>query len=168
MGGVRVGDQRFCNRKCHQNAHILNLAQNIPGDVLERKIEEVWRGNCPKCRGLGPIDVHRVHQVWSMLVLTRWTSTAQISCRSCGVKSQLGGAVFSLFCGWWGFPWGLILTPVQITRNVIGMSSGPDPSRASDNLRKMVLISLGTQMLAAQKNQPGSPAKPGPPPPLKR
>ena len=53
MGGVRAGNERFCNQKCHLNAHILGVTQNVPADILERKVEEVWRGNCPKCRGLG-------------------------------------------------------------------------------------------------------------------
>jgi hypothetical protein len=156
MGGVRAGDQRFCNNKCHQNAYILSVTKNVPPAVLDRKVEEVWRGNCPKCRQLGPIDVHKVHEVWSALILTRWTTKVQVSCHSCAIKRQLGGVVFSLFFGWWGFPWGLILTPVQITRNIVGMSRGPDSARPSKDLRKLVLVNLGTQMMAGQKaaNQP--------------
>jgi hypothetical protein len=154
MGGVRAGDQRFCNKKCHQNAYILSITKNVPPDVLERKVEEVWRGNCPKCRGLGPIDVHKVYEVWSALVLTRWTTKAQVSCHSCAIKQQLGGSAFSLAFGWWGFPWGLVLTPVQITRNVIGMSRGPDRSKPSDSLRRAVLVGLGSEMIAkAAANQ---------------
>ena len=151
MGGVRAGDQRFCNNKCHQNAYILSVTQNIPPEVVDRKVEEVWRGNCPRCRQLGPVDVHQVHEVWSALILTRWTTKAQVSCHSCAIKRQLGGAAFSFFFGWWGFPWGLILTPIQITRNVVGMWRGPDSSRPSDHLRKLVLVNLGAQMLASQK-----------------
>jgi hypothetical protein len=151
MGGVRAGDQRFCNNKCRQNAYILSVTKNVPSDVLDRKVEEVWRGNCPKCRGLGPIDVHKIYEVWSILVLTRWTTKSQVSCRSCASKRQLSGAAFSFVFGWWGFPWGLILTPVQITRNIVGVSRGPDSSRASDGLRKIVLVNLGTQILANQK-----------------
>jgi hypothetical protein len=118
-------------------------------------VEEIFRGNCPKCRGLGPIDVHKVHQVWSALVLTRWTTTPQVSCRSCATKSQLGGVLFSSVLGWWGFPWGLILTPVQITRNIAGMCKGPDSSKPSDNLRKLVLVNIGMQAL--QKSQQNAP-----------
>ena len=157
MGGVRAGGQRFCNNKCHQNAYILSVTKNVAPDLIDRKVEEVWRGNCPKCRGLGPIDVHKIYEVWSVLVLTRWTTKSQVSCHPCAIKRQLGGATFSLFFGWWGFPWGLILTPVQITRNIIGMKRGPDSSRASDGLRKFVLVNFGAQMLANQKaatNQP--------------
>jgi hypothetical protein len=151
IGGVSAAGQRFCNNKCHQNAYILSVTKNVPPDVLDRKVEAVWHDNCPKCRGLGPVDVHKVHEVWSCLVLTRWTTKAQVSCHACAVKRQLGGVAFSLFFGWWGFPWGLVLTPVQITRNLIGISRGPDPSRPSEELRKLVLIGLGAQMLASQK-----------------
>ena len=152
MGGVRAGEQRFCNAKCHQNALVLSLTKNVPSEVLERRVEEVWRGNCPKCGSLGPIDVHKIHEVWSILVMTRWTTQAQISCRSCATKRQLGGAAFSLIFGWWGFPWGLILTPIQITRNVVGICRGPETSRASEDLRKAVLVNLGQHMITSQKS----------------
>jgi hypothetical protein len=151
IGGVRSGDQRYCNSQCQQNAYILGATKTIPADVLDRKVEEVWRGNCPKCGLVGPIDVHKFHEVWSALFLTRWTTKVQVSCRSCASKRQFGGIAFSLFFGWWGIPWGLVLTPVQIARNFIDINRGPDSSRPSDDLRKLVLVNLGTQMLASQK-----------------
>lgn len=155
IGGVRNGAQRFCNNKCLQNAYILSVSRHVPSDVLEQKVEEIWRGNCPKCRAIGPIDVHKYHEIWSLLVLTRWASGQQVSCRSCATKRQLGALFFSLFCGWWGFPWGLVLTPVQISRNLAGMVRGPDSSRPSDALRKLVQVNLGAQLL--QQNQPNRP-----------
>ena len=151
LGGVRANGQRFCNKKCQQNAWVLSATQTIPAAALDLQVEHVWAGNCPKCGGPGPVDVHKFHQVWSALVLTRWTSHTQLSCRSCATKRQLGGAAFSLALGWWGFPWGLILTPVQITRNLFGIARGPSPAHASAELRKLVLANLGTQLLASQQ-----------------
>src|SRR6185312_7658532 len=90
MGGVRAGQQRFCNKKCASEAYILAASRNISQDSIDRKVEEVWRGNCPKCNGPGPVDVYKSHQVWSAVVLTRWTSNSQVSCRSCGTKRQAG------------------------------------------------------------------------------
>ena len=58
--------------------------------------------------------------------------------------------------GWRGFPWGLILTPVQITRNIIGMCAGPDPSRPSAELRKFVQVCLGAKMIAANRRNTAS------------
>lgn len=158
FGGVRDGAYRFCNNKCHQNAYVLRVAQQVPADVLERQTGEVFRGNCPKCRGLGPVDIHKVHRVWSALLLTSWSSSQQVCCRSCATKSQLGGALFSLGLGWWGFPWGLILTPVQITRNIIGMCAGPDSSRPSADLRKLVLVNLDAKMIEASRKNAASAA----------
>ncbi len=147
MGGVRAGAERYCNQKCRNNAAVLSMARHIPQDVFEQQVEAVFHGNCPKCGGAGPVEAHKVHQVWSALVLTQWKSRVQVSCRSCATKSQLGGAAFSAFCGWWGFPWGLILTPVQITRNFMGIFGGPKGALASDALRRLVLVNLSSQLM---------------------
>ena len=64
MGGARSDGQVFCNNKCLNNAYLLSVSQQVPADVLDRQIEEVFRGNCPRCNQPGPIDVHKVHQVW--------------------------------------------------------------------------------------------------------
>jgi hypothetical protein len=109
------------------------------------------------------VDVHKFHQVYSMLVLTRWTSNQQLSCRSCGTKRQLGALFISLVFGWWGIPWGLVLTPVQVTRNIIGMASGPDSSKPSPELRRVVQIHMGSQIMATnqQKRTATPPSIPG-------
>lgn len=151
IGGVRAGEQRFCNNRCHQNAYVLSVSQRVPPDLIARKVEETWRGNCPKCGSNGPVDLHKYYQVWSALVLTRWTTNAQVSCRSCATKRQLVGIALSAVAGWWGFPWGLILTPVQITRNVVALCKGPDTSRPSDGLQKLVQVNLGAQIMAANQ-----------------
>lgn len=155
IGGVRSGDQRFCNAKCLQGAQLLSLASLAPPDVLERQVEDVFRGNCPKCRVPGPVDVHKFHEVWSLLLVTRWTTSQQVSCPSCATKRQLGALVFPLVCGWWGFPWGLVLTPVQIGRNIVEMCGGHDSSRPSANLRKVMQIALARQLAAAAQQNNG-------------
>ena len=128
FGGVRDGAYRFCNNKCHQNAYVLRVAQAVPADVLERQTEEVFRGNCPKCRGLGPVDIHKVHRVWSALLLTSWSSSQQVSCRSCATKSQLGGALFSLGLGWCGaFPGDSFLPLSRSPATLSGCAPAPIP-----------------------------------------
>lgn len=148
MGGVKAGDQRFCNQRCYSFASAFGAASSVPADVLNKAVDDAWRGTCPKCGGTGPVDVHKSHQVWSALIVTRWSSKMEASCKPCARKRQLHGAAFSLVAGWWGFPWGLILTPVQITRNMAGMAGGPDNSQPSDALRKLVTIRLGSQVMA--------------------
>jgi len=151
IGGVRSGDQRFCNGKCQHNAHIVKLGNLVPTDLLEARMQEVFRGNCPKCQGRGPVDVHNFYEVFSLVFATRWSTSQRLSCRSCGVKRQLGALVFTLCFGWWGFPSGLILTPIQAVRNIVAMCGGPDPSHPSAALKKLVLIDLGQKLAAAQQ-----------------
>src|SRR5256885_9126250 len=94
MGGVRQGEERFCNKKCFQNGYVLAAVKNVPADVIDREVEQIFRGNCPACRGLGPVDVHKIHRVWSALILTNWSSSQKLCCRGCATKNQIGGILF--------------------------------------------------------------------------
>ena len=145
LGGIRDGGMRFCNQKCHQNRVLMSLAQNVPVDILETKVNEVHQGPCPHCSGSGPVDVHTSYFIWSALILTSWSSRPRISCRSCGVKAKLGNGFASLVLGWWGFPWGIVLTPIQVGRNFVGIFQKPDPSRPSQLLHRLVCLSIASQ-----------------------
>jgi hypothetical protein len=153
FGGQRDGDLRFCNDKCHQAGVLLAVADQVPEEAVQQYIQASHAGNCPKCNGQGPIDVHTSHKIWSLILLTSWNSQPQICCRSCGIKGQLGASVFSLLVGWWGFPWGLIMTPVQLIRNVGGMVSGPDPSQPSEQLEKLLRLELAARLVEANQQQ---------------
>jgi len=151
FGGTKLGPSTFCNAKCLQGARHLTIAQQIPESTIQQAIQQLNLSGCPECRGPGPIDVHTSHMVWSAFILTSWSSKPKVSCRSCGIKSQLGGAGTSMFVGWWGFPWGLIMTPVQIGRNVVGMLS--KPKHPTDHLKRIVGLSLAAQMVAQQRQE---------------
>ena len=150
FGGVQEGDLRFCNENCHQGGFRLTVASQVPDNVLEQQVWTIHQGTCPNCQGNGPIDVHTSHRVWSALVTTSWRSTPRVSCRSCGVKSQLGDTAFSLVLGWWGLPWGLVMTPVQVSRNLLAMARPPETSQPSAELTKLVRIEIAAQAVANQ------------------
>jgi len=160
FGGKRQGELRFCNASCAQRGALLAVSRQIPESIVNEAVLRVHDGLCPKCSGSGPVDVHVHHQVWSALILTSWRSTPQISCRSCGIKSQMGNTVFSLVLGWWGFPWGLLVTPVQIVRNVVGMLRSPDPLKPSPRLEKAVRMHIAAQAVAQQRAQKAAAAAP--------
>ena len=138
---------RFCNEECQQGAVLLAVSEQIPDKVMADHVNAVHQGDCPRCGGPGPVDVHTSHTVWSMLVMTSWHSKPQMCCRSCGTKTQLKGALISGVAGWWGFPWGLIMTPVQIGKNLVGIFSGPDSSEPSAELTKIVSLSLAAHAI---------------------
>jgi hypothetical protein len=151
FGGVRDGDQRFCNNDCHHRGYLLAVANQIPEGIVREQADRVYRGMCPKCQGPGPVDVHTSYRVWSAVLLTSWQNTPEISCRRCGAKAQVGNALFSLVLGWWGFPWGLLMTPVQITRNIVALSKSPQHSAASPELTRFVSMNLAGEVLKQEE-----------------
>ena len=120
----------------------MSVARTIPATIVERHTHEVHQGNCPQCNGPGPVDVHTSYRVWSAAIVTSWSSRPAVSRGGCGTKRKLGDALFSLLLGWWGFPWGVLVTPVQIVRNLIGVASKPAPDRPSPALERMVRLNL--------------------------
>ena len=64
-------------------------------------------------------------------------------------EAQCGDALFSLLFGWWGI-FGLLITPLQIGRNIVGMFRGPDPERPSPQLEQMVRLDIAKRAAAIQ------------------
>src|SRR5262245_52708936 len=100
-GGIKDGNLRFCNDRCHHAGALLRIADGVPADILQQHIAAVHRGPCPRCKGPGPIEVHNSYRVWSAFVLTSWRTQPHICCRSCATRRQLGDTAFSLVLGWW-------------------------------------------------------------------
>lgn len=152
LGGVKDGELRFCNRRCQQKGALITIANQIPEEIVRREAMAIHQGRCPKCNGVGPVDVHVSYRIWSAVFVTGWESRPRVSCHSCGVKSQLGDTFFCLFLGWWGIPWGVIGTPIQIGRNLVAFASPPGPNKPSDQLERSVRM-----LLAAQAGPPPLP-----------
>ncbi len=156
FGGERHGQFRFCNDRCRGQGTLLALSHQVPENVVRQTVWGIHQGRCPKCGGAGPIDVHVSYRVWSAVIVTSWRSLPQISCRSCGVKSQLRDSALSLVLGWWGFPWGFVITPVQIGRNVVGIFRGSDPTKPSAQLERIIRMNIAAKAVAAQASQENS------------
>jgi hypothetical protein len=86
-----------------------------------------------------------VYSVWSAVYVTRWKTQSFIVCKSCGTKAQVRGLLFSGLLGWWGIPWGLFITPMQIVRNIAALRRSTDPVVPSDELRRVAQVHLAKQ-----------------------
>jgi hypothetical protein len=150
FGGKRDGEHRYCNEECFQRGILLTIASQVPSDVVRQHMRHLHRGPCPQCQGAGPVDVHLGYRVWSAILVTSWRSNPRVGCRSCGLKGQVRDVLFCLVLGWWGIPWGFIMTPIQTIRNVVAMLKPPDPFTPSEQLEKVVRTSLALQVVAAQ------------------
>lgn len=153
FGGSSFEGERFCNDRCLQAYQDsgAGLQQYIAPESIAQLATELHRADCPQCGGAGPVDVCEGHQVWSFLVATQWRSVSKVCCRGCARKHQLYSAGLSAVAGWWGFPWGLLMTPIQIGRNVIALVSGPDASQPSPKLHGVACSMLAAQL--AQNSQ---------------
>lgn len=150
FGGSKQSGRTFCNDTCLEEGRLILAADRLPQHVVDAAVDEAHRGNCPVCKGAGPVDVHMSHTVWSIIAITSWRSTPNICCRSCGRQKQLSGLLTSSLFGWWGFPWGFIHTPIQITRNISGMTGGPDPEVPSEQLENLVRLDLAARIEAGE------------------
>ena len=152
-GGVLDGGYRFCSDKCRSNCGIIGMCKLLSDDVVHQHLLDLHAGPCPLCGGSGPVDVHTAHRVWSMLILTSWSSSSRVCCRSCGVKHQVGSIAFCTVLGWWGFPAGLAVTPIQIVRNLVAMLNPPNPDLPSVELEHMLREGMASELLALSRMQ---------------
>ena len=138
FGGKRDRGHRFCSARCHEKGRPLLDAFERVGPLVPAALKERHQGRCPACAGAGPVDVHSAHYVYSLVLYTSWTDTERVSCRPCGRRAQSSAVLKCLLLGWWGIPFGLLMTPIQIARNLHGLFSPPDPRHPSAALKRHV------------------------------
>lgn len=134
FGGIREGDDRFCKEACR--AHASAGAAVPPAEVLA-EAARVRNGPCPQCARSGsPIEVRMSHRAMSFIFVTQWSSQPHLSCRGCYTRAAIGDTLLTLVLGWWGFPFGLLLTPIQVIRNLGGLFSAERPNAPASNALK--------------------------------
>jgi hypothetical protein len=72
-----------------------------------------------------------------------------VRCQSCGRKHQLRANGYSGAFGWWGIPFGLIITPIQIMRNFLDMMR--HASQPSASFIRITPTHLAERVAAAKR-----------------
>ena len=152
FGGKKQGDLRFCNAECQQKGTLAAVASQIPEQEVGPYVMQVHQGTCPRCHGQGPVDVHTSYRVWSALLFTSWSSRPAVCCRSCGIKKTLGDTLFSATLGWWGLPWGLLMTPVQVVRNLFTLFRAPNPAHPTPALKQLIRLQMASALAANRQS----------------
>lgn len=142
FGGVQDGQFRFCGQDCAIQGKGLVDAFALPDALVDPILMTSHQAKCPRCNGPGPIDVHHYHSIWSIFILSRWVTKTRISCRPCGLKAQAFASVFSLIFGWWGFPWGIVITPLQIGKNLKLMLFPFSTLRPSKDFERVIRLTM--------------------------
>jgi hypothetical protein len=160
FGGQTIDGHRYCGTNCARSHSIHKAAANVPADVLQKYVTHWRNGPCPRCKKQnGPVDTHAHHRVHSFILMTQWRTQRSVSCRRCGRRAQMGSALYSAVLGWWGFPWGLVVTPVQVARNIAEICRR-DQGRPTPEFERLVRLHLAKQQIQAQRAQI-MPPKPG-------
>ena len=153
FGGKKEGPFRFCNAGCYKKGGGYLLFDSVPEDAVDDVMLAMHQGMCPMCEGPGPVDVHLAHEIWAILFWTSYSSTPHICCQSCGQKKRFLAIISSFLLGWWSFPTGIIMTPIQLARNIAGMMAMPDTSLPSVELENIVRLDIANKMYREQKKQ---------------
>lgn len=155
-GGVRQNGRRYCGKKCFSNDEYGRLADRIPDQVVKLAAKQIRNEPCPVCnRRGGEIEFRKSYKAISYLIMTSWGSYPIISCPPCHRKKVLGDFILTLLFGWWGFPWGIIMTPVQLFRNISAFSTDTNTSEPSQELCSAVRTMLAhNQMSLRSVNNP--------------
>ena len=151
FGGTSQNNLRFCNEGCRQRGVLIAVSRNIPDNVVRESVAKVFWGTCPQCGGPGPVDVHTSYRVRSALVVTSWSNRPRVTCRPCGRRDQLREAAACVLLGWWAVPWGIVMTPIQLVRNLIGVLS-ETASQPSTQLERFIRLDLATRLLVPPPN----------------
>jgi hypothetical protein len=150
--GVSENGYTYCSAKCKDQAQaLLKALDGFNPQEIDAYIERVHSGPCKQCGQSGPVDFYQSYRVFSVIIFTRWTTHNHFVCRLCARKEQLKSLAYSALLGWWGFPFGLILTPIQIIRNVVGLADSSDRSHPSVRLQKLLKLNLARQVAAAPR-----------------
>lgn len=152
FGGMKADGLNFCHKQCHANWSWVPYVASVPKELAREQAVAIHRGACPRCKGLGPVDIHQSYRVTSLIVVTEWITREHICCQLCARKSQIRDVVFCVLFGWWGFPWGLVRTPEYVYKNIRETFRDMDlhePSQALIDRATMLLAQeLGKQARA--------------------
>ncbi|MGL6194258.1 MAG: hypothetical protein ACRC2T_05495 [Thermoguttaceae bacterium] len=128
----------FCRPKCKNAFFEARDGIIPPDDLVNAHANAIHKSDCPICGALGPVDVHTSHKVMSFLLVTQFSSPSNIYCRGCGNKDKIKNMFISGLLGWWGFPFGIILTPIYIGRNFMELFFPFSPEEPSQYLKQLI------------------------------
>ena len=145
--------QKFCSIDCLQNARLMEASVDIPEQEILKHATEIRNGPCPAClRQEGGIELRKCYWVWSAVLFTRYGTSPKFCCKKCGTKANLLAIVSCSILGWWGFPFGLLLTPIYIISNVAAMFRKFDKSKPSEELIQTARLQLATALLGQHQH----------------
>ena len=140
--------QRFCNVTCLQNARLMEISEDIPKEEIFQHACRIKEGACPGCScSKSKVEARKSYRIWSVVHISVFSTQTRICCHSCARKENFRSLMFCAAFGWWGFPWGVGITPVQIISNIVEMFKSRSGAKPSDDLLQAARINLAAKRL---------------------
>lgn len=128
------------------------ISDTVPEDAVDELVVQIKNSKCPTCENIGGIEMFKSYFVYSIIILTSWKEKPTLSCRSCAKKRQINDLVASFFLGWWGIPFGIIVTPIIVIMNVVAMFRDPSKKNPSKELKERARLLIAHDILTNQNN----------------
>ncbi len=154
FGGKRAGSRRYCSKRCFNADHLGRLADTVPETRVDEVVAQLRRSHCRSCRKESELEIFKSYVVFSVVVLTSWKEKSELSCRSCARGRQLKDMMSSMALGWWGIPFGLIVTPIILVMNGVALIHNPLNKSPSKALRAYARL-VAAHELSKQQRENG-------------
>lgn len=114
--------QRFCSQRCLRNARLLEKAVEFSNAEVLSHAKNIKNSACPMCsQHKSKVEVRYHYRIWSAGIISDWQEYRQVSCLACGRRANLKSLAYCMALGWWGLPWGPLITPAQVLANLVAM-----------------------------------------------
>lgn len=111
------------------------ISADISQDEVVRHAMAIKHGPFPMCCMQGhAVGIRTSCWIGSAIVLTNRRMRRDLAGRECGARRTRRAMAFGMVLGWWGVPFGLILTPWYAGRNAMALAGYPDPPHPSQPL----------------------------------
>lgn len=95
-----------------------NQKKELTEAELNQLVTAVKKTACPICeQSFSPLQAAEIQKIRSILLVTNYSSTPMITCENCISKEKNKQLILNFLLGWWGFPWGLIRTPIALVKH---------------------------------------------------
>ena len=145
---VQAGLKQFCNETCWQSARQKEAAETLGEEQIMQHACAIQNSPCPVCGRNGSIvEYRKAHYIYSLAIFTNWSSKGRLSCHHCSIGKNIEALLICAVAGWWGIPWGIFMTPVQIVCNLIELFKKGRIGQPSPELLEIAQLYLGQQLL---------------------
>ncbi|MDD3586149.1 MAG: hypothetical protein PHQ75_03105 [Thermoguttaceae bacterium] len=153
FGGQRDSNGNlYCNATCMEQDVPSRAREILPQDVIDRYTDSIRESECPVCHGrCSPIDIQYSYRVVSFLVITQYSTRPRLSCTRCARMANIKDFLITAIAGWWGFPFGILLTPIYLIRNMIKFICPVGENAPSEALKDLSSTLIMQQLAEEQE-----------------